>query len=371
MSAPPGPERPRAASNLPAAQEAQLTSRSALAVPGYTGHIPGKGPVVQNMGKRFAAANIDGMLSARGNGGGRPDKLLEEPKSLRGPSGNIPGYSGYLPGKVEDHYASTWTVANTRAEAKTHSGNEHEIRPGDGVSKFAPPPRSPAVCSPRVDGSQARPGTGLAQKAVPGYAGHIPGKKAEDVAGNRFAATNAIASVEFGDRSAHSKTVWHRPEAPGVVQRLNPGASAGKAVPGYAGHVHGKRPEAGLMGVRFKVANEIADDARVQSNTSKPKGRAYEQLAKPKKNSENGQSARSSQVGSAARHSARSGATSSKASVISTALSSATSAGRSSVSRPSKASADKPKLRASEDKPKPARAEGYSGFTPQNHTWVN
>jgi len=321
--------------------------------------------VVSNMGKRFAAANVDGLLTARGTEGGRVANATETPKSTRGAVGNIPGYSGHLPGKVEDSYGSTWNVANTRAEAKTFTDGHHEVRPGDGVSKFAPPPRSAAVCSPRVDGQQTRPGTGIGSKAVPGYAGHIPGKKPEDMSGSRFAAANAIAAVEFGDRSAPQRTMWTRNDGPGVFQRLHPGASPGKAVPGYTGHVHGKRPEADVMGVRFRVANDIADDARVQANASKPKGRVYE-FQKSKTSSVGSQSARSSQA-NGPKASARSGA-SSKTSVVSTALSSTTS--RSGTSRPSKAS-EKPRMKAPAEKPKPAIVPGYSGFRPENHTWVN
>eukprot|EP00913_Durusdinium_trenchii_P014707 g13797.t1 len=41
--------------------------------------------------------------------------------------------------------------------------------------------------------------------------------------------------------------------------RLGAGAAPGKAVPGYAGYVHGVRPEPDIMGMPFKAANEHAD----------------------------------------------------------------------------------------------------------------
>ncbi|CAE7852533.1 unnamed protein product [Symbiodinium necroappetens] len=59
-----------------------------------------------------------------------------------------------------------------------------------------------------------------------------------------------------------------------VSARSRAGAAEGKAVPGYTGYVHGKRPEPDVMGMPFRTANEHADKVRI-------KARAQAQEADP------------------------------------------------------------------------------------------
>eukprot|EP00434_Breviolum_minutum_P016155 symbB.v1.2.014235.t2/scaffold1017.1/size232338/4 len=54
--------------------------------------------------------------------------------------------------------------------------------------------------------------------------------------------------------------------SPVAPHRRGAGAAPGKAVPGYTGYVHGVRPEADIMGMPFKAANEHGDKARGQED---------------------------------------------------------------------------------------------------------
>lgn len=225
-----------------------LTARGRYAVPGYSGHIPGKAPEVSNMGQRFAVCNENGIKSLRGDLKPAAGRLFQE----RG--GCIPGCSGHIPGKLEDTYGITWQRANRRAQ--TAPQTPHEVRPGAWASMPSRPLASP---SPHQGPGTPRPGSGKAVAAVAGYAGHVPGKHADNVVGARFAAANVMAAV--GQPDGHA---WKRSEGPGVApHRRGAGAAPGKAVPGYTGYVHGVRPEADIMGMPFKAANEHGDKVRL------------------------------------------------------------------------------------------------------------
>eukprot|EP00434_Breviolum_minutum_P016158 symbB.v1.2.014237.t2/scaffold1017.1/size232338/6 len=177
-----------------------LTARGRYAVPGYSGHIPGKAPEVSNMGQRFAVCNENGIKSLRGDLKPAAGRLFQE----RG--GCIPGYSGHIPGKLEDTYGITWQRANRRAQ--TAPQTPHEVRPGAWASMPSRPLASP---SPHQGPGTPRPGSGKAVAAVAGYAGHVPGKHADNVVGARFAAANVMAAV--GEPDGHA---WKRSEGPGV-----------------------------------------------------------------------------------------------------------------------------------------------------------
>eukprot|EP00933_Yihiella_yeosuensis_P041260 TRINITY_DN35674_c0_g1_i1.p1 TRINITY_DN35674_c0_g1~~TRINITY_DN35674_c0_g1_i1.p1 ORF type:complete len:367 (-),score=70.06 TRINITY_DN35674_c0_g1_i1:33-1133(-) len=250
---------------------APLTARSGAAVPGYTGYVPGKAAEAENMGKRFAMANVDGFSRAgvraplRGQAPASPKYTVSKP---------APGYSGHVSGKIEDVYGTGWNSSNLHAATpRMAQSSRSEVRPGDLVASKPSRRIAEIAQSPRAGNgsSPVRPGTGQAAVAVPGYTGHVPGKDPEDVVGSRFSAANAVACVEFGDKKAPVRNAWKRTDAPGVEARRNSGAAAGKTVPGYTGHVHGKTPEAGVMGLRFAAANTKADQDRRTAKALQPK----------------------------------------------------------------------------------------------------
>lgn len=378
-----------------------LSARSGHEVPGYTGHIPGKGPEIANMGKRFAAANVDGLLSARGQ---PTDQNATNNKVIRGVDKSIPGYSGHLPGKVEDNYGATWSSANARAHAPEDlpvQTPRPEVRPGEGVVAGPQAPvKLSAALSPRVAEAKAqtpRPGTAMAATSVPGYQGHVPGKKTEDIVGARFAAANAIAAVEFNDQERAERHAWRRHAGPGIEPRKQIGASKGMAVPGYTGWVHGKRPEADVMGMRFRAANEAADTARVDLNASKRKEygpkpassnqKHYEtrsETATSVKSSRVSQASPSSQVSKsskasrsqASRSLQNDGRGTKSASVMSSRSGASSTATASRTSKPVSSSQAGSRAQSGGYPSRPATSgnfskaiPGYGGHKPQNHTW--
>ncbi|OLP91442.1 hypothetical protein AK812_SmicGene26855 [Symbiodinium microadriaticum] len=193
-------------------EDVPLAGRGGHAIPGYSGHVPGKGPEGANMGKRFAAANEHGFRSLRGE----PSQAqASNHRKCRDPHGNIPGYSGHIPGKLEDSFGATWHSVNLRlasADSKVPMSTPRaEVRPGE----WARSERRPLAPEAAEGSAMLRPGTGQAASAVPGYSGHVPGKLSENIVGARCAAANAIAAT------AEPGTIkWQRTAAPGVSMAL-------------------------------------------------------------------------------------------------------------------------------------------------------
>jgi len=203
------------------------------------------------MGKRFAAANEHGFRSLRGE----PSQAqASNPRKCRDPHSNIPGYSGHIPGKLEDSGGATWHTVNLRLHS-TDSTVPMSTPRAEARSERRP-------LAPEAGSAMLRPGTGQAASAVPGYSGHVPGKLSENIVGATCAAANALAAS-----AAPGTITWQRTDAPGVSARSRAGAAEGRAVPGYTGYVHGKRPEPDVMGMPgpFRAANEHADKVRVKA----------------------------------------------------------------------------------------------------------
>eukprot|EP00439_Symbiodinium_sp_Y106_P051474 s3337_g6.t2 len=180
-------------------EDVPLAGRGGHAIPGYSGHIPGKGPEGANMGKRFAAANEHGFRSLRGE----PSQAqASNPRKCRDPHSNIPGYSGHIPGKLEDSGGATWHTVNLRLHS-TDSTVPMSTPRAEARSERRP-------LAPEAGSAMLRPGTGQAASAVPGYSGHVPGKLSENIVGATCAAANALAAS-----AAPGTITWQRTDAPG------------------------------------------------------------------------------------------------------------------------------------------------------------
>jgi len=93
------------------------------------------------------------------------------------PTNNIPGYTGYIPGKsCENVLGATVNRANALSFVKCQQRGEPEV-----LDDFAR--RS------NVYGLEPRRGA-----EIPGYAGYIPAKMAEGVLGHTYAGANVIAT---------------------------------------------------------------------------------------------------------------------------------------------------------------------------------
>lgn len=107
------------------------------------------------------------------------------------PVGNIPGYTGFIPRKIaENIHGDTYHVENERAIQKPHFYNT--------VHGSLHPNRSQSMPTLPVEKITWKCGehNGEGLKTVPrvpGYMGHIPGKSAETVHGQRFGDDNEKA----------------------------------------------------------------------------------------------------------------------------------------------------------------------------------
>merc|ERR1719507_2916589 len=89
-------------------------ARPGADVPGYQGYISGKKPEADLLGGTFRADNEKAAKVKVDERTGRRD-------------GAIPGYSGHVPGKLADVYGATFSASNLYASAR----REGEVRPGE------------------------------------------------------------------------------------------------------------------------------------------------------------------------------------------------------------------------------------------------
>lgn len=219
-------------------------------VPGYTGYIPGKLSEHDVYGKTFAAANdhASATVGCRTPRGLKPEAAG---RPWKRDSYLLPGYGGHLPGKDEGAFGVTYRVAAQQArEAKTNPAQM--VRPGAFAGGGPTERGGRIVC------------------AIPGYKGHVPGKKSENIIGGTYAASNTMAIQDFADYAkATERNAWRRIEAPGFEHRRNSGAAKGLTVPGYTGHVPGKKAEGDRCGMTFSQANQHANFAHKMERAAK------------------------------------------------------------------------------------------------------
>mmetsp|Transcript_71444 Transcript_71444/g.149310 ORF Transcript_71444/g.149310 Transcript_71444/m.149310 type:complete len:382 (-) Transcript_71444:399-1544(-) len=239
------------------------SARGGYDVPGYTGYIAGKVPEMDIVGGTFAKVNQHIAKNDRTNCGplgfqSTPIGLAPSPRENGFMGGSVPGYTGYIPGKCPEADVFGKTFADSNAHVL-----EHGCPPtgrGKGPWQGPPPPK-------HIDIAKAHakvPGHAHAMVSVPGYAGFVPAKKAENVHGASFSAANIKASKEFHKVTyqhdgSHGKPAWRRTSAPGVEDRKHKGAGPGIGIPGYKGHTPGKKPEADMMGMTFAEVNKHAN----------------------------------------------------------------------------------------------------------------
>lgn len=112
-----------------------------------------------------------------------------------------------------------------------------------------------------------RPGTTNA--AVPGYAGHVPGAKVENIIGARFAEVNSFAA--FNDPKRSPRRDGHTSSrSQGYNNSSRPETAQCRHIPGYTGWVHSKRTEPGNVGRGFSATTHAADRARAALSARDP-----------------------------------------------------------------------------------------------------
>jgi len=236
--------------------------RAGMDVPGYTGYIAGKVPEMDVVGQTFAEVNkhvntndrtVSGPLGIQA----APRNQDPPPRRDPFPGGAVPGYMGYIPGKVPEADVFGKTYADTSKHVLKH-GRPPAGRGDRNLGYKAPPPKNADVAAAR----EKVPGVAHAMVSVPGYTGFVPAKTSENVYGAGHCHSNYKAADEFHRvtyRGEGFKPTWRRTSAPGVEERQRAGAGKGIEIPGYSGHTPGKHPEADMMGMTFAVVNKHAD----------------------------------------------------------------------------------------------------------------
>lgn len=173
--------------------------RAGAEIPGYGGYIPCK---ADDFGRTFRAANeqaatkLEDLGSRPQSPGGRqqaphfvaqralPPQAPATLESRAGGTGTgaIPGYRGFIPGKVSENViGKTYWATNERAASEFHGTQTGQHR--HAWRRFS----GPGVASRRCTG--AAPGI-----EIPGYTGYVPGKHPEaEMHGRVFAALNRHA----------------------------------------------------------------------------------------------------------------------------------------------------------------------------------
>lgn len=231
-------------------------------VPGYTGYIAKKVPEMDIVGETFAKTNKNVAENDRTVSGplgieATPRHAQPSPRAKPFPGGSVPGYMGYIPGKVPEADVFGKTYADTSKHILKH-GRPPAGQGDRNIGYRAPPPKNADVAAAR----EKVPGVAHAMVSIPGYTGFVPAKMAENVYGAGHSPANNKAAEEFHKvtyRGEGHKPTWRRTSAPGVESRERGGAGPGIQIPGYQGHTPGKGPEADMMGMTFAVVNKHAD----------------------------------------------------------------------------------------------------------------
>jgi len=193
--------------------------------------------------------------------GSLQDVTLDMQKSPVRPGADVPGYLGYIAGKIPEPnvIGGTFHVANALAASKTRpqqSGlGDQQVAGAEDI-----PEVRKAETPPVTTGKPLPLKERYAVKSVPGYSGFIPGKESGNIVGATWQPgnTRAVKEVTASTR-ARSKPTWRRCSGPGIESRRNSGAALGRQIPGYTGWVGGKAPEAGVCGMTWSRANDRAD----------------------------------------------------------------------------------------------------------------
>mmetsp|Transcript_126332 Transcript_126332/g.252431 ORF Transcript_126332/g.252431 Transcript_126332/m.252431 type:complete len:340 (+) Transcript_126332:83-1102(+) len=235
-------------------------ARPGADVPGYKGYISGKKPEADLLGGTFRADNENAAKgreykkSGRTHESRRPQSAENwcprrardaayqgglgtgfrsasaapiaswEPAGHR-QDGTVPGYSGHLPGKLEDVYGATFSASNLYATAK----REGEVRPGE--THFQP---SQPLLGSHVERRKPEAG-GHAIKAIPNYAGFIPSKRAENIISKSWRPANWEAAAEFSKTRSGGATSrgWRTPQTVSTASSVR-GSSGYRQRPGTA-----------------------------------------------------------------------------------------------------------------------------------------
>eukprot|EP00930_Biecheleria_cincta_P006100 TRINITY_DN107089_c0_g1_i1.p1 TRINITY_DN107089_c0_g1~~TRINITY_DN107089_c0_g1_i1.p1 ORF type:complete len:281 (-),score=14.73 TRINITY_DN107089_c0_g1_i1:9-851(-) len=154
--------------------------------------------------------------------------------------------------------ARSASSTNSSCTSTSFSGSRGGNRPVQSPGVLARSSRSHSL-SEFTASRSLRPGASNAK--VPGYAGHVPGAKVENIIGARFAEVNAIAA--FGDPKRSPRRDGHTSSrSQGYHDTIRPESARCRYVPGYTGWVQSKRTQPDIIGMGFTATNHAADVRR-------------------------------------------------------------------------------------------------------------
>lgn len=284
------------------AVSADSRSQSPVTVPGYAGHVPGKGPA-SNCGLRFPVANHVAAGGARSS-----DPLDRSHADERRSFSPIPGYAGHLHGsRSEAVFGLTFQaasevvsgvrhvkprqvwptpvpgysgcapvrrfdpadVANSRAVAGARLSMAEERRSHFGTALRLPSEEPPASeCSAlswacQQDLSRS---TRVGHVATPTRTGVRSSPSLTGSDSFQFSEDRTVSERSKG--ASHSSGTRGRSASPrdrsAASAPRSPHSRNGLAIPGYTGYVPMKKAEA-VFGARFRAANDLAVTAATAS----------------------------------------------------------------------------------------------------------
>jgi len=251
----------RSASAAPVASWEPTGHRQDGAVPGYSGHLPGK--LVDVYGATFSASNL--YASAKREGEVRPGETQAQPLQpvlgdhveRRGHQGAhaikaIPNYAGFIPSKkAENIISKSWRPANW--EAAVEFGKTRSAATARGWRASPTGSTTPSIRG--AGGGNQRPGTAPASKSsrsarsASGSSGSLRAMRRP--VSSRSASYSAITSAPsshgvyvYSKSGLPGRLKWVNPHtSPQTWKRVNPHTSAqtwkgvdGPHIPGYSGH---------------------------------------------------------------------------------------------------------------------------------------
>lgn len=224
----------------------QNVNMGGVRIPGYSGHVPGSSENHHGMSfcRSLAEKKMmpDTPFSARGiSGGSRPGM-------------EIPGYTGWITGKVDSAaMGSSWRTLHDKLAAHNGREPSRAVArsPSEAFATPRTPRWSPDVeLSGRglMSARSTTPAALPSDSIIVGYAGHLAGMRAESVPGQTKSRAYKIQAENLGLVEGFVPRESARSNRSMELRQIK------AEVPGYAGHVPGNRAELTTVGHTFKRA---------------------------------------------------------------------------------------------------------------------
>lgn len=230
--------------------------RASVAIPGYSGHVAGTAENIHGKSYTETHRHMTGAVGLRSPAASEVGSPMATPR--HNPDGSlprrlgtdIPGYEGYVPGKhSENNIGSTYRAANDVAAIST--GRDPILgpmgaRPIPDTLRETEDHLLESATHREIYGHEPKPCV-----AIPGYKGHIPGKKGDNSYGKTFRVENTDLTIGTGhDNHLGEHVRYGREHTP----RVEGSPAHNTAV---ASHVSGKTPGQNQDNARVMPGQEM------------------------------------------------------------------------------------------------------------------